>query len=93
MGEFYIRLKSHLEVKSRSIPMASEKAETKPVTSETAPSFAKKEGVWGSEKGNDGGRSPSGARIVQNPNAMSAPVAAAARNPASDLRRANGSGT
>lgn len=75
------------------VPIASATAEMMPVTAETAPSFRKNVGVREGENGMEGGSSPRGANTVQKPKAMSAPVAAAAMQPASDLRLANGRGT
>lgn len=75
------------------VPIASATAEMTPVTTDTAPNFRKKVGVREGENGMEGGSSPRGASTVQKPNAMSAPVTAAAMQPASDLRLANGRGT
>lgn len=75
------------------VPIASATAEMMPVTAETAPSFRKNVGVREGRNGMEGGSSPRGANTVQKPNAISAPVAAAAMQPASDLRLANGRGT
>ena len=81
--------------RTRNVPIASAKPAKTPPTTATQANLAREanELSYCMTLGREEGCAPSGASQRQNPKTIRAPVAAPARNPAMDLRFANGKGS